>query len=82
LVSAFAASQRLVLGQAKVSEKSNEIIAIPKLLDTLAIEGAIVTIDATECQRDIAQKIIDKKANYVLTLKGSQGARCKRTSKS
>ena len=74
MVSAFAARQRLVLGQVKVAEKSNEIIAIPKLLDMLAIEGAIVTIDAMGCQRDIAQKILDKKADYVLALKGNQGA--------
>ena len=74
MVSAFAARQRLVLGQVKVAEKSNEIIAIPKLLNMLAIEGAIVTIDAMGCQRDIAQKIIDKKADYVLALKGNQGS--------
>jgi len=74
LVSAFAARQRLVLGQVKVAEKSNEIIAIPKLLDILAIEGAIVTIDAMGCQREIAKKIIDKKADYVLALKGNQGS--------
>ncbi len=74
MVSAFAARQRLVLGQVKVAEKSNEIVAIPKLLDMLAIEGAIVTIDAMGCQRDIAQKIVDKKADYVLALKGNQGS--------
>jgi predicted transposase YbfD/YdcC len=74
MVSAFAARQRLVLGQVKVAEKSNEIIAIPKLLDMLAIEGAIVTIDAMGCQRDIAQKVVDKKADYVLALKGNQGS--------
>jgi len=91
MVSAFAARQRLVLGQLKVAEKSNEIIAIPKLLAMLAIEGAIVTIDAMGCQRDIpssgysngfavgtlaslAQKILDKKADYVLALKGNQGS--------
>lgn len=74
MVSAFAARQRLVLGQVKVNEKSNEIVAIPKLLDLLAIEGAIVTIDAMGCQRDIAAKIIDKKADYVLALKGNQGS--------
>jgi predicted transposase YbfD/YdcC len=88
-VSAFAARERLVLGQVKVAEKSNEIIAIPKLLDMLAIEGAIVTsafrsrhvnvakcvtIDAMGCQRGIAQKVIDKKADYVLALKGNQGS--------
>jgi predicted transposase YbfD/YdcC len=74
MVSAFAAGQRLVLGQVKVAENSNEIIAIPKLLDMLAIEGAIVMIDAMRCQRDIAQKIIDKKADYVPALKGNQAS--------
>jgi predicted transposase YbfD/YdcC len=74
MVSAFAARQRVVLGQVKVAEKSNEIIAIPKLLDMLAIEGAIVTIDAMGCQREIAKRIIDKKADYVLALKGNQGS--------
>jgi len=74
MVSAFAASRRLVLGQVKVAEKSNEIVAIPKLLDMLTIDGAIVTIDAMGCQRDIAQKILDKKADYVLALKGNQGS--------
>jgi predicted transposase YbfD/YdcC len=72
MVAAFAARQRLVLGQLKVAEKSNEIIAIPRLLDMLAIEGAIVTIDAMGCQRDIARKLRDKKADYVLALKGNQ----------
>lgn len=74
MVSAFAASQRLVLGQTKVADKSNEIIAIPALLDMMAIEGAIVTIDAMGCQREIAEKIVDKKADYVLALKGNQGS--------
>ena len=73
MVSAFAARQRLVLGQVKVADKSNEIVAIPALLDMMAIEGAIVTIDAMGCQRDIAEKILDKKADYVLALKGNQG---------
>ena len=73
MVSAFAARQRMVLGQVKVADKSNEIIAIPALLDMLAIEGAVVTIDAMGCQRDISQKIIDKKADYILALKGNQG---------
>jgi predicted transposase YbfD/YdcC len=73
MVSAFAARQRLVLGQVKVADKVNEIVAIPKLLDMLAIEDAIVTIDAMGCQRAIAQKIVDKKADYVLALKGNQG---------
>ena len=82
MVSAFAARQRLVLGQVKVAEKSNEIIAIPKLLDMLAIEGAIVTIDAMRAgQRRgqrvewrAAEEVMDKKADYVLALKGNQGS--------
>jgi predicted transposase YbfD/YdcC len=74
MVSAFAASQRLVLGQVKVAEKSNEIVAIPKLLDMLVIEGAIITIDAMGCQRAIARKIVEKKADYVFGLKGNQGS--------
>lgn len=73
MVSAFAARQRLVLGQVKVAEKSNEITAIPALLLMLAIEGAIVTIDAMGCQRDIAQAILDRKAHYLLALKDNQG---------
>ena len=73
MVSAFAARQRLVLGQVKVAEKANEIVAIPKLLDMLDIEGAVVTIDTMGCQRAIAQKIMDKKADYILALKGNQG---------
>jgi predicted transposase YbfD/YdcC len=73
MVSAFAARQRLVLGQVKVAEKSNEIVAIPALLAMLAIEGAIVTIDAMGCQRGIAEQILNKNADYVLALKGNQG---------
>ncbi len=73
VVSAFAARQRMVLGQVKVGEKSNEIVAIPALLELLAIEGAVVTVDAMGCQREIAQTIIDKKADYILALKGNQG---------
>jgi predicted transposase YbfD/YdcC len=73
VVSAFAARQRMALGQTKVGDKSNEIVAIPALLDLLAIEGAVVTIDAMGCQREIAQTIIDKKADYILALKGNQG---------
>ena len=57
----------------KVAEKSNEIVAIPALLNMMAIEGAIVTIDAMGCQHDIAEKILDEKADYVLALKGNQG---------
>lgn len=72
VVSAFAARQRLVLGQVKVGGKSNEIVAIPKLLALLAIEGAVVTIDAMGCQREISKAIIEKKADYILALKGNQ----------
>ena len=74
MVSAFAAQQRLVLGQMKVDEKSNEIVAIPKLLNMLQVEGAIITIDAMGCQREIAKQIVDKEADYVLALKGNQGS--------
>ncbi len=73
MVSAFAARQRLVLAQTKVDDKSNEIVAIPALLDMLSIEGAVITIDAMGCQRAIADKIISKKADYILALKGNQG---------
>jgi predicted transposase YbfD/YdcC len=73
MVSAFAARQRLVLGQVKVADKSNEIVAIPALLAMMAIEGSIVTIDAMGCQREIAQQILDQKADYILALKGNQG---------
>src|SRR5215217_1774316 len=64
MVSAFATRQRLVLGQVKVGEKSNEIVALPKLLDLMAVEGAVVTIDAIGCQRDIAQTILDQKGDH------------------
>lgn len=72
IVSAFAARQRLVMGQIAVGQKSNEIVAIPALLDMLAIEGAVVTIDAMGCQRKIAEKIVAKKAEYIIALKGNQ----------
>jgi predicted transposase YbfD/YdcC len=73
MVSAWAHQNGIVLGQRKVDEKSNEITAIPQLLDDLYLAGSIVTIDAMGCQTAIAQKIIDKKANYVMALKGNQG---------
>src|SRR5499425_3544824 len=73
MVSAFAARQRLVLGQVKVADKSNEIVAIPALLKMMAIEGAVITIDAMGCQRNIARKVLNKKADYILALKGNQG---------
>ncbi|PSB14700.1 ISAs1 family transposase [Phormidesmis priestleyi ULC007] len=73
MVSAWASANRLVLGQRKVDEKSNEITAIPQLLQVLAIEGCIVTIDAMGTQKEIASVIIDKGADYILALKGNQG---------
>lgn len=73
-VTAFAARERLVLAQVKTDAKSNEITAIPALLDLLSIKGAVVTIDAMGCQREIARKIIDKGADYILALKGNQPA--------
>jgi predicted transposase YbfD/YdcC len=73
MVSAWAQENRMVLGQVKTDEKSNEITAIPELLRVLDLEGCIVTIDAMGCQKTIAEKIIAKKADYVLGLKGNQG---------
>lgn len=74
MVSAWSSRHKLVLGARAVDEKSNEITAIPELLDLLAIKGAIVTIDAMGCQKKIAGKIIDKGADYLFGLKGNQGA--------
>ena len=71
MVSAWATQNKLVLGQVKVNEKSNEITAIPELLEALYISGCIITIDAMGCQKKIAEKIIDKEANYVLALKNN-----------
>jgi len=73
MVSAWACEQRLVLGQLKTREKSNEITAIPLLLELLQLKGCIVTIDAMGCQKEIAAKIISQEADYVLSLKGNQG---------
>ncbi|KKM79768.1 hypothetical protein LCGC14_1346570, partial [marine sediment metagenome] len=73
MVSAWASKAGIVLGQLKVDDKSNEITAIPKLLDLLEIEDSIITIDAMGTQKKIAEKIIDKGADYVLALKGNQG---------
>lgn len=72
MVSAWATANGVVLGQRKVDTKSNEITAIPALLALLALKGCIVTIDAMGCQRDIAQKIVEQGADYVLALKGNQ----------
>lgn len=73
IVSALCKSHSLVIGQVKTNEKSNEITAIPELLDMLVLKGCIVTIDAMGCQRKIAEKIIDDcKADYVLNVKANQ----------
>lgn len=72
MVSAWANDNNLVLGQVKVFEKSNEITAIPKLLEVLSIKDTIVTIDAMGCQTAIAEKIIKKQADYILAVKGNQ----------
>lgn len=72
MVSAFAESTNLVLGQIKTAEKSNEITAIPELLKLLDIEGCTVTIDAMGCQTKIAHAIIERKADYVLAVKENQ----------
>ena len=73
IVSAWASANGITLGQRKVDDKSNEITAIPELLDLLNVTGCIVTIDAMGCQKKIAQKIRDEKADYVFSLKENQG---------
>jgi predicted transposase YbfD/YdcC len=72
VVSAWAQESRLLLGQVAVDEKSNEITAIPKLLEILELAGAVVTIDAMGCQTEIVAKIREKKADYILAAKGNQ----------
>lgn len=73
MVSAWGCEQRLVLGQIATEARSNEITAVPRLLKLLSLEGCIVTVDALNCQREIAQQVIDQKADYVMALKGNQG---------
>ncbi len=73
MVSAWASENHLILGQVKTSEKSNEIMAIPCLLEVLALNGCIVTLDAMGCQTDIAAQIVEQGADYVLALKGNHG---------
>lgn len=73
MVSAWGCEQRLVLGQVATDAKSNEITAVPKLLKMLSLEGSIVTVDALNCQREIAQQVVDQKGDYVMALKGNQG---------
>ena len=73
---AWSSANGLVLGQTKTDEKSNEITAIPELLELLEISGCVVSIDAMGCQREIARVIVDKGADYVLSLKRNQGNLC------
>ena len=73
VVSAWASEQSVVLGQVRCEEKSNEITAIPELLKILDLQGCIVTIDAIGCQTEIVNEIVDKGADYVISLKGNQG---------
>ena len=73
MVSAWGCEQRMVLGQIATDAKSNEITAVPKLLKMLSLKNAIVTVDALNCQRAIAQQIVDQGGDYALALKGNQG---------
>lgn len=73
MVSAWGCEQRLVLAQIATDAKSNEITAVPKLLKMLTLKGSIVTVDALNCQRAIAQQIIDQGGDYAFALKGNQG---------
>ncbi len=72
MVSAWASANRLVLGQVKVDDKSNEITAIPLLLDMLDVAGCIVTTDAMGCQKEIAKQVVAKQGDYVLAVKENQ----------
>jgi predicted transposase YbfD/YdcC len=74
MVHAWAADQRLLLGQIAVDDKSNEITAVPKLLAMLSLKGCIVTADALNCQRTIAAKVTEQGGDYVLALKGNQSS--------
>ncbi len=73
MVSAWSCASGMVLAQIKTDSKSNEITAIPEVLDLIDVEDAIITIDAMGCQTAIAEKICEKKADYILALKGNQG---------
>src|ERR1700686_3309058 len=72
MVSAWGCEQRMVLGQIATDKKSNEITAVPKLLEMLSLKNTIVTVDALNCQRAIAQQIVDQGGDYALALKGNQ----------
>ena len=76
IVSAYANASSLVLGQIRTADKSNEITAIPTLLDMLALEGALVTIDAMGCQTAIAERIVARGADYLLSVKENQPSLC------
>ncbi len=76
IVSAWASERGLVLGQRQVADKSNEITAVPELLDTLDLKGSIVTLDAMGCQKAIVSKILERGADYLVTLKANQGKTC------
>jgi predicted transposase YbfD/YdcC len=76
MVSAWASEQGLLLGQVSTAEKSNEIEAIPRLLSMIEIAGNIVTIDAMGCQQEIAAQIVERKADYILSLKDNQPTLC------
>ena len=73
IVSAWACENKMVFGQVATDEKSNEITAIPKLLEMLVLDGSVVTIDAMGCQKKIAEKIIDNNGDYIFSLKGNHG---------
>src|SRR5215218_6747802 len=72
MVTAWGCDQRLVLAQIATDAKSNEITAVPRLLEMLSLKGTIVTVDALNCQRDIARQIVERGGDYVLALKGNQ----------
>ncbi|EPS2616032.1 ISAs1 family transposase, partial [Escherichia coli] len=73
VISAFSTMHSLVIGQIKTDEKSNEITAIPELLNMLDIKGKIITTDAMGCQKDIAEKIQKQGGDYLFAVKGNQG---------
>ncbi|MGF6605022.1 putative transposase YbfD/YdcC, partial [Paraburkholderia sp. GAS448] len=81
LVAAYGSGLGMALGRVRTAGKSNEITAIPELLDALLLKGAIVTIDAMGCQRDIAERIVKAGADYVLACKGNQGTMPERVQK-
>lgn len=77
MVNAFACANRVVLGQVKTSEKSNEITAIPELIQLLDVQGTLVLIDAMGCQTSIAEQIVEQGGDYLFTVKSNQGKLCK-----